>query len=86
MLNDYERIVNVMPPNGWRVRFRDGYGSTAKTWTAPLVGWGLTAAGEVVPLAQYSSWSVAPVRELHHESLSVEVYHPMSEPEKKRTT
>lgn len=56
-----ERIIQILPPDRWECRFVSpdpdyadkklpGGGRFSKTTYVPLVGWGLTESGRVVPL------------------------------------
>jgi hypothetical protein len=61
------RIVALIPAGGWRVEYTNPDGSES---VLPLVGWGATTSGQVVPLA-YINEEVEPV-DLHKGR----VFHP----------
>jgi hypothetical protein len=64
----------IMPAGGWRIR----YTADGESWSEPLVGWALTADGEIVPLATDSAglvWQIG-------EEGNYRIYHPdATEPE-----
>lgn len=45
---DPPEIVGLIPADGWMVTFKDD--DDGSEWSTPLIGWGLKADGEVVPL------------------------------------
>lgn len=49
MSSDSDRIVQVTPAAGWFVHYKAADDQSAET-VRPLVAWGLTAGGDVIPL------------------------------------
>lgn len=79
LTDDDRHYVQLLPPGGWRIEYTsvpDG-----ETFDAPLVAWGLTAMGGVVPLEVSPEGLVEPPTEQH--DLNYRVYHPFEE---ERTT
>ena len=69
---DNERIVQIMPSDGWRAAyFRETEGSREiKVYSYPLVGWGLLDSGLVVPLdVDRSGWVEDPTEASNFVSL-----------------
>lgn len=59
LTHDDERIVQVVPATGWEVVYNVG---TDDEHASPIIGWGLTAAGDVCPLDSDVYGEVATVR------------------------
>lgn len=64
------RIVSLLPAGGWRVEWTGDDGST---WSQPLVGWGVKANGDVVPLDTDPDGLV---EEIGSPGQSYRIYHP----------
>lgn len=70
----YPNIISMIPANGWRIGYKDKDGSE---WSQPLVGWGLKADGEIVPLDADSSGLVDDCE--GQAEGSYRIYHPEHE-------
>ena len=55
---DPDRIVQIMPPRGEIVVWKDDRGAYYRD---NIVAWGLTAGGQVVPIMNYTDYGAAPV-------------------------
>lgn len=72
---DQPELVAVMPANGWRVEFTEP--DSGHKHSQPLLGWGLKANGDVVPLdADERGW----VEQLTNVDNGWRVYHPDADP------
>lgn len=53
-----ERLVQIMPAPGWKLLF--GGNDEDSAYLSPLMGWGLTAAGDIVTLdTDCTGWTEA---------------------------
>ena len=68
-----DKIVSIIPGDGWRVEWSP---DNAPKWSQPLVGWGLTADGDVVPLDVDSTGMVEPVGSV---ATPARIYHPQAD-------
>jgi hypothetical protein len=66
----YPPLVAIMPGGGWRVEWTDTEGRKS---SQPLVGWGLKATGEVVPL---DTDSQGIVDDMDNSGGKYRIYHP----------
>lgn len=68
-VGDDTAITSIMPSDGWRVKYDSG------DFEVPLVGWGITRRGEVVPLTWDSDgWvdqSIASNGVLYHPAVAL---------------
>jgi hypothetical protein len=72
---DSQEVVSMIPAGGWRVEYEDDS-------SEPLVGWGVTTAGNVVPLETDASGDVQ-ISDGEHSNVA-RIYHPDADDPKAR--
>lgn len=69
----YPEIVALIPGGGWRIEWSD---EGHPPWSQPLVGWGITTTGSVVPLDTDGDGLVEPIDPGGKSHRGVRIFHP----------